>query len=92
MIVPEVFVDGAQLAVGVLRGLVTSDAGQNEITLSGSIRWQICDDDVCAVPQPQRFEITVRVTGVVASELSAGKAANPKAVSHFHKLSSRHLS
>ncbi|MCP5066156.1 MAG: redoxin domain-containing protein, partial [bacterium] len=36
-------------------------AGAPEITVSGEIRWQSCDDEVCDLPAKQRFELTLPI-------------------------------
>jgi len=43
-------------------------AGES-VKLSGSVRWQTCDDTLCDVPQTQRFEIDVPVVNPAAASI-----------------------
>ena len=78
-----------------VNGTLVDAHSQNKITLSGSIRWQICDDEVCDVPQHQRFEVTLPLQGAVISELMARpghtNVKNMNALKHFKKMSSRRV-
>ncbi len=71
-----------------------SDSQAPSMTVTGKISWQMCDDEVCDVPQQQSFELTLPVQGAVVSEIMLEpdgkliKAMNAKA--HFQKLASRH--
>ena len=78
-----------------VNGTVVGDVGGRELLLSGTVSWQVCDDEVCDVPQQQPFEITVPVKSVVTSELS-GRAGDTQVkamngIQHFKKLQSRKL-
>ena len=67
--------------------------GKEEITLSGELRWQTCDDHSCDLPRAERFEITVPVVGSVVSEV--GHQADGTLVremngmQHFERLMQR---
>jgi len=36
--------------------------------VSGTTRWQACDDDVCHLPKSERFELTISLQGTNAQE------------------------
>lgn len=65
-----------------------------EITISGEVRWQSCDDEVCDIPTSQRFELTVPVaeSPAVALWSKKGAALEPNARAHFQRMSERRLS
>ena len=78
-----------------VNGALVSDEGIRETVLSGSVSWQVCDDEVCDVPQQQAFEITVPVAGAVLSELN-GRPGDAEframnALAHFRKMKDRRL-
>ena len=62
-----------------------------EITISGEVRWQCCDDEVCDVPAAKRFEVTVPVSEPTPPALRNGRgaAAEPNAMAHFRRMSER---
>lgn len=62
-----------------------------EVTISGEVRWQCCDDDVCDVPAARRFELTVPVSAPIPPALGnkRGAAAEPNAMAHFRRMSER---
>ena len=64
------------------------DAG---ITVSGEVRWQSCDDEVCDIPTSQRFELTLPVAEAPAVALwgKRGAALEPNARAHFQRMSER---
>ena len=66
-----------------------SDAA--EITISGEVRWQCCDDEVCDLPTSQRFELTLPVSEppAVALRSSRGATVEPNAMAHFQRMSER---
>ncbi len=65
--------------------------GSNEVTIAGEVCWQSCDDEVCDIPQRQRFEITVPVTKSPAVALGSkeGAALEPNAMAHFQRMTTR---
>jgi hypothetical protein len=73
-----------------LNSLFSSDAG--EITVSGEIRWQSCDDEVCDIPARQRFECRLPVSEAppVALGGNRGSEIEPNAMAHFQKMTQRH--
>ena len=66
-----------------------SDAA--EITISGEVRWQCCDDEVCDLPTAQRFELTLPVSEppAVALRSRRGATGEPNAMAHFQRMSER---
>ena len=66
-------------------------ADASVITVSGEIRWQACDDEVCDIPKKYRFELTVPVfdSPPVALGSRRGAALEPNAMAHFHRMSER---
>ena len=65
--------------------------GVAEITVSGEVRWQCCDDEVCDIPTSKRFELTLPVaeSPPVALWGKRGAALEPNARAHFKKMSER---
>ena len=65
----------------------------NEITLTGELRWQTCDDQTCDLPRRERFEITVPFVGSVVSELgheADGALVRPmNGMQHFERMAQR---
>lgn len=62
----------------------------DRITLSGEVRWQSCDDEVCDIPASQRFEISVPVTPPPKSAIGGdGAEQEPNAMAHFQKMTAR---
>ena len=68
-----------------------SDAA--DITISGEVRWQCCDDEVCDLPASQRFELTVPVSAPGGHPLRDKRAATaePNASAHFQRMSERRM-
>ncbi len=62
-----------------------------EITVSGEVRWQSCDDEACDIPTSQRFELTLAVakSPAVALRSKKGAALEPNALAHFRRMSER---
>ena len=62
-----------------------------DITISGEVRWQCCDDEVCDPPASRRFELAVPVSGPPAHALRDSRAATlePNAAAHFRRMSER---
>jgi len=75
-----------------VNGALTADSSGTEITLSGSLRWQTCDDDVCDVPESQRFELRVPTAGAVLPGINPTSEValrEPNAARHFRHLIER---
>jgi hypothetical protein len=68
--------------------------GAAEITFSGEVRWQSCDDEVCDIPTSRRFELTLPVaeSPAVALRGKKGRALEPNAMAHFQRMSKRRVS
>lgn len=71
--------------------LTVNSASEPEITISGALVWQTCDDQVCDIPVRRRFELTVPVTSSppVALGSRKGAALEPNALAHFARMSER---
>ncbi len=69
-------------------------AQSSEVLLTGEVRWQSCDDEVCDIPTRERFELRVPVARSPAVALGSkeGAALEPNAMTHFQKMSSRRSS
>ena len=65
--------------------------GAAEINVSGEVRWQSCDDEVCDIPASQRFELELPVaeSPAVALRSKRGAALEPNAMVHFQRMSER---
>jgi len=61
------------------------------IAVSGEVRWQSCDDEVCDIPTSKRFELTLPVaeSPPVALWGKRGMALEPNARAHFQRMSER---
>ncbi|MFT5014069.1 MAG: hypothetical protein ACJAX5_001175 [Patiriisocius sp.] len=75
---------------------ITSPTEPVMLNLTGEVKWQTCDDEVCDVPQRTRFEFSVPMEGSVLPDFMA-KPGNTKApkmngMKHFEKLSARRKS
>ena len=72
-----------------LNSAATADVTQ--ITISGEVCWQSCDDNVCDIPAKQRFELNVPVVPATAVALGSkkGAALEPNAMAHFQRMSAR---
>lgn len=79
-----------------INGAVAEDAakgGPAEITVSGEVRFQCCDDKVCDIPASQRFELRLPVaeSPPVALRGTKGAALEPNAMAHFQRMSERRV-
>ncbi|HIM34855.1 MAG TPA: hypothetical protein EYM33_04925 [Pseudomonadales bacterium] len=65
--------------------------GTTEIAVSGEVRWQSCDSEVCDIPAGQRFEVELPVaeSPPVALWGKRGTALEPNAKKHFLRMSER---
>lgn len=65
--------------------------GTTEIAVSGEVRWQSCDSEVCDIPAGQRFEVELPVaeSPAVALRSKRGTALEPNAKEHFLRMSER---
>ena len=65
--------------------------GDAEITVSGEVCWQSCDNEVCDIPTSQRFDLTLPVAESPAVALwdKRGVALEPNARAHFQKMTER---
>jgi hypothetical protein len=75
-----------------VNGALAADGGTRETTISGTVCWQTCDDEVCDLPERQRFEIRVPIVGPVLPGIrreSEAAAREPNAAQHFQRLVER---
>jgi hypothetical protein len=75
-----------------VNGALTSEGPGTDIHLSGWLGWQTCDDEVCDVPERQRFDLRVPTTGSVLPGIrpaSAAASREPNAARHFQRLIER---
>ena len=65
--------------------------GGTEISVSGEVRWQSCDNEGCDIPAGQRFEFELPVaeSPAVALRSKRGAALEPNAMEHFQRMSER---
>jgi DsbC/DsbD-like thiol-disulfide interchange protein len=80
----------ARLPLTVNGGILADDDSAS-LTISGTVRWQACDDEVCDIPVARSFELTVPVTKSppVALWGDEGMALEPNARAHFQRMTSR---
>jgi hypothetical protein len=81
-----------RLPLTVNGGVADSSAGGvDEIVVSGEIRWQSCDDQVCDIPVRRRFECRLPVSAPPAVALGDKRGAElePNAMAHFQKMTQR---
>ena len=67
-----------------------SNHGLSEVTVSGEIHWQSCDDQVCDIPSQQRFAFTLPVNAAPKSMGTAeASALEPNVAQHFQRMIQR---
>ena len=74
-----------------VNGAVGDGGVETHVRVSGEVRWQTCDDDVCDIPAKQRFELDLPVaeSPPVALRGEQGRALEPNARAHFRRMSER---
>jgi len=75
-----------------INGALTVEGAARELTVSGTLRWQTCDDEVCDIPVSQRFELRLPVIGPVLPEIrnrSDDATREPNAAQHFQRMIDR---
>ena len=67
--------------------------GSTEISVSGEVRWQSCDNEVCDIPAGQhfKFELPVAESPAVALRSKRGAVLEPNAMEHFQRMSERRV-
>jgi len=63
------------------------------VKLSGVLKWQTCDDEVCDIPSKKRFELSIPVEGPMmrpAFGRSDPDSPEPNAGQHFQHMMERH--
>ena len=78
-----------RLPLTVNGGLVAAD-GSSTLTIAGTVRWQVCDDEVCDIPISRNFELTVPITrSPPVALVGEGAELEPNARAHFQKMTER---
>jgi len=74
-----------------VNGQVVGGSGATEVRVTGQVRWQSCDDQVCDIPTSQRFELELPLaeSPAVALRGERGAALEPNARAHFQRMSER---
>lgn len=68
-------------------------ADANAVTISGVVRWQSCDDEVCDIPTSKRFSFVVPVIANPPPALfGRGAKLEPNAQAHFKRMNTRRAS
>lgn len=63
------------------------------VKLSGVLKWQTCDDEVCDIPASERFELSIPIEGPMMRPLmgqSDQDSPEPNASKHFQRMMERH--
>jgi len=70
---------------------VVLEDGRRMVEISGSVRWQSCDDHTCGLPQTQRFTLRVPQLDTIEQDLFGSREGIPEmnAAKHFEKMGSR---
>lgn len=71
--------------------MVKDEDGRRWITVSGRVRWQACDDDVCFTPQSRQFSFRIPAAFAVVSDLGPGQGRAPdmNGEAHFRRMRER---
>lgn len=75
-----------------INGALKPEEAWREVTLTGTLRWQTCDDLVCDVPASRRFELTVPLVPPPALDIGAKPGIDvrePNATRHFQNMTAR---
>jgi hypothetical protein len=82
-----------RLPITVNADLAVAATEAREITLSGELLWQTCDDRVCDLPRREKFSLTVPVAAAVVSELGAPAdgelVRSMNGMKHFERMTQR---
>jgi hypothetical protein len=85
--------DRVQLRLPItVNGLAMTDDAHPTVKLSGVLKWQTCDDDVCDIPVSERFELSIPVEGPMAPSFmgkSDQDSPEPNAGQHFKRMIER---
>jgi hypothetical protein len=52
-------------------GIGMRSNGDNELSLTGRVRYQSCDDECCGLPASQPFDLTVELAAIVRTRLGS---------------------
>lgn len=68
---------------------VVSKTGDAAVQVSGTVRWQACDDQTCSLPQSQRFEFSLPVAPVNVPHYREVQPGQMDFNKHFADLNAR---
>ena len=88
----QVHHDRVQLRLPItVNGSAMTDDTNPTVKLSGVLKWQTCDDEVCDIPASERFELSIPVEGPMPSFVrrSDQDSPEPNAGQHFKRLMER---
>ncbi len=67
--------------------------GRRMITIGGEVRWQVCDETACGLPQRQHFEIQIASGRITLPDIgpaaAAGRAVPMNGADHFARMTER---
>ncbi len=75
-----------------INGGLTVDNDSPAVTLSGILKWQTCDDEVCDIPASERFELSIPVEGPIMPSFMGPDdqdSPEPNAGKHFQRMIER---
>ena len=85
--------DRVQLRLPItVNGLAMTNDTNPTVKLSGVLKWQTCDDEVCDIPASERFELSIPVEGPMTPSLmgkSDQDSPEPNAGQHFQRMIER---
>lgn len=85
--------DSVELRLPItVNGALTAEGVASELVVSGTLRWQTCDDEICDIPASERFKLRLPVVGPVLNDLratSSSTAREPNAAEHFQRMIER---
>ncbi len=73
------------------RNMEKDDDGHRYVTISGSVRWQACDDKECFLPASEPFSFRVEAGFPVLADMGPGEGRVPamNGAKHFQKMKDR---
>ncbi len=72
------------------RSLIELEDGRRIQRITGSLRWQSCDDDTCHLPRTERFTIDVPATGHDRPETETRDPNGMDVATHLTNMIARH--
>jgi len=70
---------------------MTKDDDGRWVTISGKVRWQACDSEVCLLPEEESFSFRVPAAFTVMADMGPGEGRVPSmnGATHFKKMTDR---